>query len=636
VKFVLKSSNLIELSGGDWKHVSFDVFDTLLIREFVTPRGSLLFATQKFRLRTPIWWRISVEHAFRVSNGLLQRGRETNYRQISKLVPSNFITMEKKAEALVVSARPSGLKLLNDAQALGATISFISDTTFTSNEVRDLLLNSGIPVVGPIFVSSEFSATKREGQLFDIVQENLNLDPASWLHIGDDSQADVLSPAARGISTLEISKQVDILVEKIHHDQLTQLLNSNSLCSLLTLGIFCNEVENNKRFSDDNYYRIGLSVIGPLLSGFADWISSETKAADRVTFLGRDGYLPKQVFDLIHPNGTRSKYSRVSRRKLLVPAWLGKLNSPEDFVRRMPKQSNETSMAYFTRLGLVRPVFLNEENSEFISLPDILESEEVRKQAIEEEVEIASLISNLSKADVIVDVGWRATLQEAIQILSGRKIQGLYLGTSISTFISAPGAKGWLTNSGRPRKHAKIIRQSIGFIEKAFSEQVPSQLGGNAEQLDFLIDSKVSSMQDGALDFAKLWIAKSKTYQLTMNSSTAVSGLGPTMLKPSSDDLNLVGDIGNQHFPSIKFQVSETLIPEVSKGMKCIGDYPTPAESGANWPIGYEKRIIEVLKSSGFKTTKSQIFVWRFRSIRFLLKSTNIRKLITSKLIKIS
>lgn len=620
---------MFRLPDGNWEHISFDVFDTLLTRDSVSPKGTLLLTKRNFGNRTPLFWRINAEHLIRIFNGTFRQGRETNFNQISKLVSSSFLDSETQADKAVLNARPIGLRLLNEALAKGAKVSFISDTTYSSDEIGELLSSAGIPVAGPIFVSSEYFKTKREGQLFDLVRDSSNLNVNRWLHIGDDLRADIDSPNSRGISTLYIPKQIDMLREFLHKDHLDRMFESNNLSGLLTLGILCGEVEIDERFVTDDYYRLGVSVIGPLVSGFAEWISDQTKTADSITFLGRDGFLPKAVFDLMKPSDNRSVYSQVSRRNLIVPAWLGVKKNPNEFIRRLPMLKEEDTHAFLLRLGLTaNSSKIMEPNSE-ISLSKILESDEIQSQASKEYMDISNLISQLSRTEIVVDVGWRATLQEAIQILTGKKVQGLYLGTSATSFISAPGVKGWLTNSGRPRKFGKILRQSIGLIERSFSEQVPSLMGGNLQQSEFKVDYKISSIQDGAIKFAQIWHEKSTAYQVSMDKDTAMSGLCAAMMKPRDVDLKVIGEIGNEHAPRVEAKHDETLIPVLGETKSKLMDFPSPIESGANWPIGYKNAVLGLVAGNGGKANRLEVLIWQSKGSFSNLKRFGLRNAVS-------
>jgi FMN phosphatase YigB (HAD superfamily) len=614
-----------KLPSNEWKHVSFDIFDTLVVRETVLPKGTLLLAKRNSKHKTPLAWRLGVEHALRITNGVLNQGRETSFTQISNLVSEKSIDAEKLTDKAGLKARPLGLELLNEAISIGAKISYISDTTYTSIEIEGILQEAGIPIAGKIFVSSEHRATKREGDLFDIVRESVNIKVSDWLHVGDDLRADGTSPKSRGISVLHTPKQIEVLNKLIHEDHLESLLTKNNLSGLITLGILCSEAETNNEFVDDDYYRLGTSIIGPLVTGFAEWIFSQVKHDDQIAFLGRDGHLPKKVFDIMNPLNDQSSYKQVSRRNLLVPAWLGIRKNPEEFIRRVPQLKHETINEFLIRLGLDGTGSSTANTINERSLPEMLQAEGFQSQASQEQLAISGLISELSNANVIVDVGWRATLQEAIQILSGLNVQGLYLSTSVTSFIGAPDAKGWLTNSGSPRKHAKVIRQSIGLIERAFSEQVPSQLGGNSIQSNFKVDERITAIQEGAIRFAQLWKEKSVKYGVEMEKDTAVSGLRAVMMNPRPVDLNVIGSISNEHAPSVHAKYEETLIPKFDEKKLKLRDFSSPSECDANWPIGYTQAVLNSIGKNGKRSGSFEVAVWQVRGNYSKAKSFGVK-----------
>ena len=615
------------IPAGQWDLISFDVFDTLLVRESVHPQSGAFFAKKHERQRTPIWWRFGVEHALRISSGVLHKVRETNFKQISTLVPQRFLDAEKEAELSILRSRPLGLELLDQAAKSGAQIIYISDTCFTSHEVKQFLENAGVPVLGKVFVSNEARATKREGKIYQHVQNEFGVDPSKWLHIGDDPLADEKAANRFGITTVNVQKRVARLDNLLHKRHIDFLNKSRDIDSLLTFGVFAAHVESNPQLMNDHYYRLGFTTIGPLVSGFSQWINSQLEPNEKITFLGRDGYLPEIVFDLFNESMNQRNYIQVSRRKLLFPAWIGLRRSPSEFLKRIPQLKDESSTNYQIRLGIIPDSSLPNLDNPDSNLLDELLSEEIHSLALEECTQLAKLVSKIESSSYLVDVGWRATLQEALGILGSRPVGGLYLGTSATTFIKKPEALGWLTNSGYPRRHAKVLRQSIGLIERSFSEQVPSDLGENANQIGFTNDAKISAIQDGAIAFAKVWADVSKKHGVTLSDKVALAGLKAVMLSPAESDLTVIGAIGNQHSPSISIDHNETLIPNIPEGVLALNQVPTAAYCGANWPLGYEKAVLSALRKNGVTVNRFQIFFWRTRGTLSSLKSYGLKNL---------
>jgi FMN phosphatase YigB (HAD superfamily) len=609
-----------------WELVTFDVFDTLLVRDTVLPKSAAIIVKQEDKFRTPLGWRFGIEHALRIYSGIFGNVRETNFKIMSKFLLGNFISKEKLFEKQILKARPLGLDLLQKASRQSNQIAYISDTCYSSIEIRKFLVDAGVPIHGPIFVSNELRATKREGGAYLRVGNLLGVDFSSWLHIGDDGIADNVSAKVSGIKTILLSKQVDILNDLIHPRHFDFLTRGHQIDALLSLGIFANQSELNAKFRENYFYRLGFTTIGPLVCGFAEWISQQSQADQKIAFLGRDGFIPKQIFDLFNEKSQNSMYARVSRRKLLVPAWLAFGNGASNFLRRMPKRANETVMEYLKRLG-IRSDGLLVGSTESKQLDKVLGSNNVREQASLELIQLKDLLESVAEVDFVVDVGWRATLQEALQILGSRIVKGLYLGTSSTTFIKKPRAKGWLTNAGRPHKYGKVLRQSIGFIERSLSEQVASDLGSNTSQVGFEFDSRISSVQQGALDFARLWMVKSKEYNVHISREMGISGLKAVMLFPESIDLEGIGSLGHQHDPSVGSIDQTSLIPIFPTSLSTLKGFPNATAAKANWSVGYEKQVVNALKLSGKTPGYCSLILWRVGPWRDIVNFRNFQTL---------
>ena len=609
-----------------WELITFDVFDTLLTRDTVLPKSAATIVKKELGLKTPLLWRFGVEHALRISNGIVGKVRETSFKQISAFVSGKFINKEKIFEEKVLKPRALGLDLLRKASSQGQRIAYISDTCYSSAEIQRFLQKAGVPILGPIFVSNELGATKREGGAYKKVGSLLGVNSSDWLHIGDDLIADNVSAKKSGLSTITLAKQSDVLRELINKRHFDFLTRSKGLDSLVAFGIFSNQAELSSEFKENYFYRIGFTTIGPLVCGFAEWINRQNQPHHPIAFLGRDGFLPKQIFDLMNESRQKSLYIRVSRRKLLVPAWLSSSNKASSFVRRMPRRNTESVAEYMERLGLD----CDESISESKQLEIALNSNNVRNQAVNERDQLKDLVESISEVEFLVDVGWRATLQEALQMLGSRNIGGLYLGTSSTAFIKRPGAKGWLTNSGRPYRYGKVLRQSIGFIERSFSEQVPSELGNNTRQVGFEVDERVSAIQQGAIDFAKLWSEKSQQYDTKITRELGISGLQSVMLFPEIIDLEKIGRIGHQHDPNVGVIDQTGLIPNFSTTLTRLKEIPNSKAVKANWPIGYEKEVFNKLKSSGRKPNRFSVIFWEVGSYRDFLNLRSMKILVFS------
>jgi lipopolysaccharide cholinephosphotransferase len=79
-------------------------------------------------------------------------------------------------------------------------VAIVSDTYLPAWFVSEVLRQCGIEERNNLFASSEYGVMKRDGRLFRIVYEKLEISPSQTLHIGDHPLADWIVPHGMGTS----------------------------------------------------------------------------------------------------------------------------------------------------------------------------------------------------------------------------------------------------------------------------------------------------------------------------------------------------------------------------------------------------------------------------------------------------
>lgn len=180
----------------------------------------------------------------------------------------------------------------------------------------------------PIYVSSDYGVTKASGSLFEVVAEKENHGQyKQWLHIGDNTDSDILSASSLGIRTDHFCYENLLLYEK-------QLIDSSesNVTFQLVIGAARNGRLNHKNSeseyintTEERAFEIGCSIGGPLLLPYIIWIlkNSVHKGIKKLCFMARDGYVLKMIADrLIELNGLEieTKYFYGSRKSLRMPS----------------------------------------------------------------------------------------------------------------------------------------------------------------------------------------------------------------------------------------------------------------------------------------------------------------------------
>lgn len=290
--------------------VSFDVFDTLVLRPFVDPKD--VFSLIEVQLNRPGFrnHRIRAEKEARAES--LEKSGGESYEVSLRDIYEKFdfvdgidieqgMEVEMQVELKYVRPNPYMVDALYAVVALGKRVVFVSDMYMSSDQIRLLLSAAEINVEAPIFVSSEHGVSKRHGGLYDIVTAHFDSEAEGleYIHIGDNWTPDVEMPTTRGWKS--------VYYDNVHaRHGAPWVKHGDVIRSHATQGLVdvrFGNVDVGLGATGLNYYSLGYRYSGPIVLAFAQWIArrAEEKGLDQVVFLARDGYLPYCVFQLIAP-----------------------------------------------------------------------------------------------------------------------------------------------------------------------------------------------------------------------------------------------------------------------------------------------------------------------------------------------
>ena len=185
----------------DSRIISFDVFDTLIIRpglkhpsdvfDLIHPEDST------FKARRLEAARISKLEA--EANGLEDR----TLTDIYKHLPEYDEKDEIQTELSVCKANQPAHDLYSRCREEGKRVIIISDMYLLASAIERILINCGYDLTGVnVYVSSEYGKTKRSGSLFREVLKTLReegVEGKDVLHIGDNYISDYLMARKCGL-----------------------------------------------------------------------------------------------------------------------------------------------------------------------------------------------------------------------------------------------------------------------------------------------------------------------------------------------------------------------------------------------------------------------------------------------------
>lgn len=292
--------------------VSFDIFDTLLLRPYVRPVDLFEHLGRLYGLKDFKDNRIRAEkEARRINSQKEDITLEDIYRQ---LPPSWHCLREKEMalEAKVLQANEEMRQVFHYARKQRKRIIIVSDMYLPADFLVRALKKNGFDGFEKLYVSSEVQKGKGK-TLFNHILADLDEVPQNILHIGDNLSSDYKKPISLGISAFYYRKVFDIFVcRNIKAAEFWERNKSfEASVLLMSLAIF------NHHHREIVYWRrFGYEYGGPVCYWYLSWIEQElkNKKFDDIIFVARDGYTLKKIFGIFGHRKLRTHYIYASRQ----------------------------------------------------------------------------------------------------------------------------------------------------------------------------------------------------------------------------------------------------------------------------------------------------------------------------------
>ncbi|MDE6223988.1 MAG: HAD-IA family hydrolase, partial [Alphaproteobacteria bacterium] len=269
------------------KIISFDIFDTLLVRPYANPNGIFLhleklYNKQGFPLARKMAERKAIQNTTE---------EEITFDEIYDNIEDEYKFLKDKEEELEINTiqpNPEIKKLYDFAIKHNKKVIITSDMYLPKETILKILHKNGYNNFYKLYLSSDIKKTKHSGNLFKYIIDELKVKPSQILHIGDNEIADIQNAKKLGIKTLLIPKISDKFLKK---NKSFQSINTNNLFSSILLGINSIHYINNKK--EKFYNKLGYQLTAPLTYSYTKFIESECKNKNisQLFFIARDGYI---------------------------------------------------------------------------------------------------------------------------------------------------------------------------------------------------------------------------------------------------------------------------------------------------------------------------------------------------------
>ncbi|HEC1753592.1 TPA: HAD-IA family hydrolase [Campylobacter lari] len=280
------------------KIISFDLFDTLLLRLFEKPDDVFSYLEGSFEANGFKKARVNAEVQARMI-----LGKYPNYDDIYNNIDNQFKFLqeyEKKLEKVIIYVNPFMKEIYEYAKSLNKKIIFTTDMYYDKNFLIQILHSKGIFDFHEVFSSGEIGKSKDNGTLFEYIANMLNSSPCDFLHIGDNFISDYENPKINKWNAVYVKKPLEMFF-KYNNTIFSFSQKNNSITSSVIIGMLLKEWIETYNKKSSYWEKIGYTYGGPISYALSNFVYKEAckDDIDEIIFVARDGFVIDKIFNLI-------------------------------------------------------------------------------------------------------------------------------------------------------------------------------------------------------------------------------------------------------------------------------------------------------------------------------------------------
>lgn len=463
--------------------VSFDLFDTLVMRQVLFSSDVYLLVDVGLRKRG-----ICIEDFCgkrMESEKFLSQMKAptlteiytymTKIHKIREITPEQLAQTEWEVDLTLLVPRREMCEFAEKISDLGKDVYIVSDTYYTRQQVRQILIKCGVYAYKDILSSCEYQTGKTQ-QLFVRLQDLLL--GRKCLHIGDDSIADVEYAQKNGIQSCQILSGIEFMERAGYLGLWDQLegLHDRVKMGMFTAKLFNSPFQfeiSDRKLCVKNSDDIGYLFFAPMLTDFVLWFDKQVEEAQiqNVWFGARDGYLVKRLYDELTETAS-SVYFLISRTVAIRSG----MENEEDiaYVGEM-KFGGSLSEQLKQRFGLQMSV--KEGNTLFDYAKEILESSKAERENYKTYVDGLEIKEgNIAFFDFVA----KGTSQMFLSRLVPRHIKGYYF-LQLEEKYMREKKLDILPFYGQTEQEGSAIFEDYYILEVMLTSPMPSVEGFDAE-----------------------------------------------------------------------------------------------------------------------------------------------------------
>lgn len=280
--------------------ISFDVFDTLVLRPFSAPTDLFFLLGEKLGYLDFENIRKEMEWKTRQKKYKKEKHYEVTLKEIYETleeeagIPAVVQDQEVALEEAFCFANPYMRQVVEELQKREKHLIITSDMYLNEEQIKRILKSCGYKEFDAVYVSCEYGKSKNEGTLFAEVKKQEG-EEKTFIHVGDNYISDVKNPKEYGISTCHYVN-VNAVGMPYRAEDMSAIIGS-AYRGLVNAHIHNGLEEYN------NPYEFGYIYGGLFVLGYCHFIhqQAEQKQLEKILFLARDGYILKKVYKLLYP-----------------------------------------------------------------------------------------------------------------------------------------------------------------------------------------------------------------------------------------------------------------------------------------------------------------------------------------------
>ena len=346
-----------EIMSPNTQIVSFDIFDTLVLRPFWSPIDLFTFLNKEFRELSNIETgmdfskiRVEAERSARtklcnkpnIQDITLDQIYEEikNITKIDEEIIKKLKAKEQELEIRFCTKRKTAKEIYDLAKYLNKKVICISDMYLPIDTIKKIVEKNGYNLE-KIYLSSEIKLTKFTGDIYKYALDDLKIEGNKIVHIGDNYYSDYEQAKKQKINAMFLPKASDVFLNENITNALGMVFTKNIpmwqdtqnglnfLGIRVMLALVANKYFDNpyKTFNNQTDFNadpnlIGYYALGMHLFGVTNWLIKDLikENYDNIVFFARDGYWVMKAYEILkkcYIDAPEEKYLYISRRAII-------------------------------------------------------------------------------------------------------------------------------------------------------------------------------------------------------------------------------------------------------------------------------------------------------------------------------